>query len=74
MTCLKFVKCYTFRNLSLKISRELSKNLDEKLLFCSPPKFCAKNFSDFFYRMRIRVFPLQNKKKIGMSSTYFFQN
>ena len=26
------------------------------------------------YVMRIRVFPLQNKKKIGMSSTYFFQN
>ena len=62
--CLKFVKFHTFRNLSLKISRETSKYLDEKLLFCSPKKFCSK----------IQVFPLQNKKKIGMPSTYFFQN
>ena len=62
--CLKFVNSYIFRNLSLKISRELSKNLDEKILFCSPlPKFCSKNFSDFFYIMRIRVSSLQNKKK-----------
>ena len=72
--CLKFVKFYTFRNLSLKISRESNKNLDKKLLCCCPQTFCSKNFSDFFYIMRIRVFPLQNKKKIGMLSTYCFQN
>ena len=72
--CLKFVKFYTFRNLSLKISRESSKNLDEKLLFCSLQKILFQELFLFFYIMRIRVFPLQNKKKIVMSSTYFFQN
>ena len=48
LVCFRFVKVYTLKILSLKISWELSKKSNKKLLICPPQKFCSKNFSDLF--------------------------
>ena len=71
--CLKFVKFYTFRNLSLKISRESSKNLDEKSLFCFP-KNSVPRISLILLYNEDKNMSFTKQEKIGMSLTYCFQN
>ena len=70
---LKFVEFYTLKKFEPQNIVRIEQIFPQKAFICLPQKFCSKNISDFYYIMRIRVLPLQNKKEIDMSSSCFFR-